>query len=267
VNGLIDSHAHLSFPELAGQLPDVWKRAASAGVGTIVTVGTGAADTRRAVEIARQATSPAVHVAGGCHPHDAAKTTEDDLRRIAALAAEGCLVAWGEMGLDYHYDFSPRDAQRRAFADQLDRAAGAGLPGIIHSREAIDDTLAILDESGGEWAGRLVFHCFTGTADEARRVLDRGYLIGLTGVVTFRNAAALRETARLVPDDRLLIETDSPYMSPEPVRKQRPNEPALLVHTVRCLAGLRGASYESLAAATSANARRLFGLDKAPSGP
>ncbi len=168
-------------------------------------------------------------------------------------------MAIGETGLDFHYNFSKQPDQKRVFAAHLDIARELGLPVVIHSRNAFDETMEILDRSGGGLAG-VVFHCFSGSAEQARLVLDKGYFVSFTGVVTFKNAEATREAARVVPLDRLMIETDCPYMSPEPVRSQKPNEPALMVHTANLLAELKGVSLEDLAQATTRTAVGFFRL-------
>jgi TatD DNase family protein len=169
------------------------------------------------------------------------------------------VVAVGETGLDFHYNFSKQPDQARVFAAHLDIARALNLPVIIHSRNAFDETVAILDQAGAGLKG-VVFHCFSGAADQAKQLLDRGYYLSFTGVVTFKNAEATRAAAQVVPLDRLMVETDAPYMSPEPVRKQKPNEPALMVHTARLLADLKGVSLQDLAQATTSNAVQFFGL-------
>ncbi len=224
----------------------------------VVSAATEVADSRAALGLARRHAS--VYCSAGVHPHEAAEAGDAYLTQLEEIVAAGggkC-VAVGEIGLDYHYDYSPRDVQRRVFEAQLALAQRLGKPVIVHTREADADTLAVL----AEWAGRLagVVHSFTGGPDVAERLIQQGWHIGLSGIVTFRNADALRESARLVPADRLLVETDAPFLSPEPVRKVHPNVPAHVAHTARFLAQLRGEPYETLAQATTANARRLFGL-------
>jgi TatD DNase family protein len=197
----------------------------------------------------------------GVHPHDAAKATPETFAAMEALAAEvtakSKVLAIGEIGLDYHYDFSPRDIQRDVFLTQLKLAGRAGKPIVIHTREAWDDTLALLRE---HWSGGGIIHCFSGGPVEARQALDLGFHLSFGGVITFPKAEALREAARMVPEDRLLIETDAPYLAPVPKRGKR-NEPALIVHTARKLAELRGESYEELCDVTSENFHRLLLLN------
>lgn len=256
--GLIDSHAHLTFPELRERVDDILDGCHEIGVDAVITIGTDLADAQAAVELARRFPLR-VHAAVGVHPHEAGKATEEDVQAIADLWNQSDVVACGEMGLDYHYDFSDRPTQRAVFARQLGMATGPGKPLIIHCREAFEDVAAILEEHGYE--GRpVVFHCFTGTADEAARIAERGWRISFTGVVTFKRSTELQAIARDYPADQLMVETDSPYLSPEPVRGKRPNEPAHVVHTARFLAALRGVSFEDLAAQTVRNTRSFFGL-------
>lgn len=256
---LIDSHCHLTHGKLLGRVEAVLAEARAAGVVACLSAASDVADARAAVGLARR--HPAVFCSAGVHPHEAKNVAPHylaQLERIVQAGGAKC-VAVGEIGLDYHYDFSPRDAQRRVFAEQLDLAARLGKPVIIHTREAAEDTLDVL----APWAGRLagVVHSFTGDAAEVRRFLDQGWRIGFAGIVTFRNSQANQAAARLVPADRLLVETDAPYLSPEPVRKSHPNTPANVVHTARFLAELRGERFEALCEQTTRNARALFALD------
>ena len=192
---------------------------------------------------------------------DGQKTYEDDAVVFCReWLRKDRVVALGEMGLDYHYDFSDRASQRRVFAEQLELAEEMGLPAVVHCREAFEDVLGIWRERGREDGG-VVFHCFSGGCDEARAVLDGGGWISFTGTITFRNAGELQEVARYVPLERILLETDCPYLSPEPKRNVKPNEPALLVHTAEKLAELRGVPVEEIAQATVANSRSFFGID------
>lgn len=254
---LCDTHAHLTFDPLQHDLPDVLARARGAGVSRIITVGTTAADSTRAVETA--AAEPDVWAVVGIHPHEAARATDADVQAVRSLCAAPKVVAVGETGLDYHYDFSDRPSQKRLFAAQLSIAKELDLPLVVHCREAVDDAVAILHQEGFD--GRpVVFHCFTGTAVEAERIAAHGWRISFTGIVTFQNAAELQGLARRYPADRLMLETDAPYLSPVPVRSVRPNEPAHLVHTARFLAELRGESFETLASRSAENARVFFGL-------
>lgn len=257
---MIDSHCHLAGEEFAGDLRAVVDRAAAAGVaGALVILG---ADDEGECERARsvEAAWPGVRFSIGVHPHAAgafagepdraARVVEQRLQH--ASAARGV----GEIGLDYHYDFAPRDVQQAVFGVQIGLARRLRLPIVIHTREAEDDTFRILGEEGaGDTGG--VFHCFTGDRATARRALDAGFHISLAGIVTFPKAEELREVARLVPIDRLLVETDSPFLAPVPHRGSR-NEPARVVHVAETIAGVRGMRVEEVAAATHDNFVRLF---------
>jgi TatD DNase family protein len=201
-----------------------------------------------------------VHAAAGIHPHQAGKVATDDLRELSDMWHSGSVVAAGEMGLDYHYDFADRGVQREVFATQLAAVRALSIPVIIHSREAFDDTVGLL-EAHGFRDRRVVFHCFTGTAEEAARVAEHGWRISFTGIVTFRNSRDLQAIARAYPLDRLMVETDSPYLSPEPLRGRHPNEPANAVHVARFLSELRGEDFGELCRRTARNTIEFFGLD------
>ncbi len=251
---MIDSHCHLTYEPLAKQLADVLARAAAAGVHRMITIGTDLADAQRAVELCRQHEN--IHCAIGIHPHHSAKVRDEDVVWLRSLQQAPSVVALGEMGLDYHYGFSPRAQQARIFTAQLELARELNRSIVIHNREATDDCLAILKQFP---TVRAVFHCFTGTPAEAHKILDQGYLLGFTGVVTYKKTDALRDVVKFAPSDRILVETDSPYLSPEPVRRQKVNEPALVMHTARVVAELRGISIEELDRITSENVSRHFG--------
>jgi len=253
---MIDSHCHLTYAPLFDQIDAVLARAAAAGVTDCVTIGTSIADTRRAIELA--AAKPGVRPTAGVHPHESAKVAPGWERELEELARRSEVVAVGEMGLDYHYDFADRAAQRSVFERELQIATAVGKPVIIHCREAHADTLAVLSDFV-DLRG-VVFHCYTGSVAEAREILDRGYWISLTGVVTFKKSDELREVAKLLPAERLMVETDSPYLSPEPVRSMKPNEPAFVVHTARAIAAVRGMAYDDTANVTVANTRGFFSL-------
>ena len=254
---LIDTHCHLTFEPLAEDVPGVIERSRAAGVDGWITVGTHLEDSRRAVELAGQYEN--MYAAVGIHPHDAHSADPRALEELKQVARQEKVVAIGETGLDFHYNFSKQPDQKRVFEAHLDIARELDLPVVIHSRNAFDETMEILDRSGGGLRG-VVFHCFSGSADQAGLVLDRGYFVSFTGVVTFKNAEGTREAARIVPLDRLMIETDCPYMSPEPLRKQKPNEPALMIHTAGLLAQLKGIGTDDLARATTRNAIEFFRL-------
>jgi TatD DNase family protein len=252
---LIDSHCHLDDPRFAGDLEAVLDRAAAAGVTNILTIGTGDGppEVDRAVRIAER--FEPVFASIGVHPHDAAKVNAQTYFDLRALASHTKVVAFGEIGLDYHYDFSPREVQREVFVEQLKLAAEVDLPVTIHTREAWDDTLAILRE---HWRGDGIMHCFTGTPQQAREALDLGFHLAFGGVITFKTAEHVRDSARITPDDRILIETDAPYLAPIPYRGKR-NEPSMMVETLRRLAEVRNTSAEAVAESTTRNFIRLCG--------
>jgi len=263
---LIDSHCHLTFDPLGEQVDAVLDRARAAGVRRCITVGTDLADSRAAVELARRFDN--VWATAGVHPHEAGKANETTWSGLTELLEKRCQesflrgpTAVGETGLDYHYDLSDRASQRAAFIRQIALAERYDLPLVIHCREAVDDALAVLGEHSQRPAWG-VFHCFTGMRDEATRILDAGWHISLSGIVTFKNATDLRQAAKVIPLDRLLIETDAPYCSPEPIRKIRPNEPAHMVHTCRFLADLHGLEPHALAQRCNIAAEKLFGLQQ-----
>jgi len=252
---LVDSHCHLDDHQFAADRDAAIERARAAGVERMVAIGTGGGppDLEAGLRLARQYSF--IYATVGVHPHDAAKATPETFAGLAALAREA--VAIGEIGLDYHYDLSPRDVQRRVFVEQLTLAARSRKPIVIHTREAWDDTLALIRERGLPLGG--IMHCFTGGPTEARQALELGFHLSFGGIVTFPKAGAVREAAALTAEDRLLIETDAPYLAPVPHRGKR-NEPAFIVETVRRLAEARAVTPEHIAAVTTGNFERLFGL-------
>ena len=254
---LIDTHCHLTFDELADDVKAVVARSRDAGVTGWVTVGTDTQENRKAVELANRFEN--MYAAVGIHPHDAKDTTAETLTELKKLAQNEKVVAIGETGLDFHYNFSPHQDQKRVFAQQLKIAAEFNLPVIIHCREAFDETMDILEQSGSG-VKRVVFHCFSGSAQQAKIVLDKGFHISFTGVVTFKNAEKTRDAAKIVPVDSLMLETDCPYMSPEPMRKQKVNEPALMIHTAALLAELKGMDLADFAKAVTATSKAFFSL-------
>jgi TatD DNase family protein len=254
---LIDTHCHLTFDDLVADIEAVLARSQQAGVTGWITVGTDMEQNRKTIELAERHEN--MYAAIGIHPHDAKNVTAGTITELKKLAQNEKVVAIGEMGLDFHYDFSPRQDQRRAFAQQLKIAAELGLPVIIHCREAFDETMEILEQYGRS-VKRVVFHCFGGSADQAKIVLDRGFYISFTGVVTFKNAEPVRQAAKIVPLAKLMVESDCPYMSPEPMRKQKINEPAFMLHTAKCLAELKGMDLGDFAEEVTATSRAFFGL-------
>ena len=253
---LIDSHCHLTYEGLIDRIDEVLRNAHAAGVGELITIATDIDDAAKALRLARRFDN--IYVVTGIHPHQAAKAERGWENMLRELAARDEVYAIGETGLDYHYDFAKRETQQAVFCGQLDIATAKQMPVVIHCREAHRDVLDILAEFPD--VPRVVFHCFTGTLGEAKEILDAGFWISLTGVVTFKRSDELRDVARLIPLDRLMVETDSPYLSPEPVRGVRPNEPAFVRHTAEGSAKARGLSFDELAAATHANTRRFFEL-------
>jgi TatD DNase family protein len=249
---LIDSHCHLD----ACEPPDaeLVERAHTAGVTRLATVGTDEASIERALAAARSHEQVVAIV--GRHPHETEGFGDEDVAAIERAAADPQARAIGETGLDYFRDYAPRDDQRRAFEAQLELAARAGLPVVIHTRAAEDDTFAILREHAGSLPA-VVLHCFS-APDRLDEAVQLGYLCSFAGNVTYPKAAALQDAARELPAELLLVETDSPYLSPQPVRGKR-NEPAHVVHTARHVAELRGVSYEELERTVEANAARVFG--------
>jgi TatD DNase family protein len=256
---LIDSHAHLDFDDFRDDLPGVLARAAAAGVGRIVAVGLwrGPGDFGNALDLAR-ARPGTFSATVGVHPHECGRVPEEDWAESARLARDPLVVGVGETGLDYHYDLSPRPVQQASFRRSIAIAREAGKPLVVHVREADADCAAILGVEGVPPAGGVI-HCFTGDAAAARAYLDLGLLISVAGVVTFRNAEAIREAVRIVPRDRLLVETDSPFLAPVPFRGKR-NEPARVALVAEKVAEIWGATLAEVAEATTANARRLFRL-------
>lgn len=254
----IDTHCHLEMARFDPDREEVIKRASEAGIEAMITIGSDAESNPRALELCNN--HETIYCSVGIHPHDASEFTGETHEMLKAWASREKTVAVGETGLDYHYDHSPREVQREVFARHLALAAETGLPAVIHSREAKADTLGILRESG---ITKGVMHCFSGDLEMAERAMAMGLYISFAGPVTFKNARRLKEIAKAVPDDYLLVETDAPYLTPEPLRGRR-NEPAHVVHTARELAALRGVSLEDIARITTLNARRLFGIGELP---
>jgi len=251
---LTDSHAHLDDARFAADRDALIQRAWDSGVHRILTIGNGTGPDDMGCGIPFAEAYPWIFTTVGVHPHDASKVEDRHFEMIQGFAEHPKVLAIGEMGLDYHYDNSPRDAQQRVFERQLEVAAKVDLPVIVHTREADADTERILRAAGGV---RGVLHCFTSSPELAKAALDLGFLISFSGIVTFPNARELAEIATTVPADRLLVETDCPYLSPVPHRGKR-NEPAFVLETARFLASARGIPLEELASQTSENFTRLF---------
>ena len=254
---LIDSHCHLDSPEFDADREEVIARALGAGVEHMVAIGTGSGppDLEAGIRLAER--FPQFYATVGIHPHDAAKAGKDDIDRLAGLLSHPKVIALGEIGLDYHYDFSPRDVQTTVFIQQMEIAASAKKPIVIHTREAWDDTTALLEQYWKPHRIGGIMHCFSGGPNEARRALDLGFYLSFGGIVTFPKALEVQAAAQAAPPDRILVETDSPYLAPVPKRGKR-NEPALIVHTAQKLADLRGESLEEVGHLTNANFSRLL---------
>lgn len=250
---MIDTHCHLTYGPLCFDVSGVIDRALAAGVHAMITIGTTARDSESGLRLAR--THSAVRCSVGIHPGHAHEAHDDDLIALRRLAEDPCVLAIGETGLDYFH--TPFDAlvQEKFFRRQIELALDLNKPLVIHSRDAADDTLKVL----ADYPARCVFHCFTGTADEASRILARGYMLSFTGPVTYKRNESLREIARSVPDDRIMVETDAPFLSPEPVRSIKPCEPAMVAHVARRIAQERGMDLPAFDELTNANAERFFG--------
>ncbi len=251
---LVDSHCHLDDAQFDADREAVIERARAAGVERLLAIGTGGGPPDLEAGIRLAEAWPHISATVGVHPHDASKANSETFERLRDLLTHPKVVGAGEIGLDYHYDFSPRDVQREVFARQVELAAASGKPVIIHTREAWEDTMRVL----GPGPHRGIFHCFSGGPEEAAQALELGFYISFAGVVTFPKAVRIQEAARMVPPDRLLVETDAPYLAPVPRRGKR-NEPAFVVETARRLSELRGESFERIAAVTTENFARLFG--------
>ncbi len=263
----IDSHAHIDGPEFDADRAHVIQRALTAGVTTILNVGTGDPHSdafERAIELGVKHDS--IYTAIGTHPHDARhydELAEAKTKRLISQSKR--ILAWGEIGLDFHYDNSPREVQTAVFARQLRCASELNLPVIIHTREAETETIEILKSEFANSEKRGVFHCFSGSLELAKAAVGLGFFISFSGIVTFKKAEELREVAKFVPLDRLLIETDCPYLAPIPFRGKR-NEPAYVVEVARCIAGVRNLEVEEVGQVTAVNFAKLFQPDETTSG-
>ena len=256
---LIDSHCHLDFPDFAAELDAVVARARAAGIARLVTICTRVRKFPQVLAVAEK--FPEIFCSVGTHPHNAHEELDIDAKALIALTKNPKVVAIGEAGLDYHYDKSPRDAQAQGFRQHIAAARETGLPLIIHSREADADMARILEEETGKAAFPAVLHCYTGGRDLAFRAVELGLYIGFTGILTFKNGQDLRDLAKDLPAERILVETDAPYLAPLPYRGKR-NEPAYVSETAKVLAATRGVSADEIARQTTENFFRLF--SKAP---
>ncbi|PYT78157.1 MAG: TatD family deoxyribonuclease [Acidobacteria bacterium] len=258
---LIDSHAHIDFPQFAEDREAMLERARAAGVTTLLAIGTGPGPEKldSAIPFAEQ--HDWIYATVGIHPHEAKEVTPKHLEELLRLAKHPRVIAWGEIGLDYFYDHSPRETQHQVFRDQMQLAARAELPIIIHCRDAWNDCLNLLEEHWKPTGLGGILHCFTSTLEDARRGIDIGLLISFAGNSTFPKAQNLREVAKALPLEKILIETDCPYLAPQPYRGKR-NEPAYVAEVAHTLASVRNLSADEIAAVTAENFRRLFRLSR-----
>lgn len=245
---MIDSHCHLDDEAFQEDRQQTIQRALDAGITTMLSID---------APLEFIESHPALLGSVGVHPHEAAKATDETIPRLREIAKHPKIVAIGEIGLDYHYDFSPRDTQKRVFIEHLEAARELNLPIIIHTREAWDDTFAILQD---HWKGKGIMHCFSGGPAEAEKCLDMGFHLAFGGVITFPKSIEIQQAAKLAPVDRILLETDAPYLAPVPKRGKR-NEPALMTHTAARLAELRETAPEEIDRLTTDNFKRLFSID------
>ncbi len=259
--GLVDSHCHLDYLQRDGVIDPVVARAEAAGVGTLVTICTKLSEFETVHAIAQR--FPRVYCSVGVHPHEAGKEGQKDPQRLLQLAESEKVVGIGETGLDYYYEHSPREAQQESFRAHIAASRASGLPLIVHARDADDDTVVILQEEYAKGAFPGVIHCFTAGPDLARAALEIGFYISVAGIVTFKSAQALRDTVAEVPIDRLLVETDSPYLAPVP-KRGKTNEPANVAYTAAAMATLRGLPEDDFAARTTDNFFHLFSRAQRP---
>lgn len=269
----IDSHAHLFYEEFRQDLEAVIHRAQDAGVETIIVPGTTLETSREALELAER--YPFIYACVGFHPHEASKANENNLREIEELSKHTKVVAIGEIGLDFHYDFSPREIQRKIFEYQIGIATRRNLPIVVHTRESMSEAMSTVfaavksspswganrsEKHNGNRAMRGVFHCFTGTTAEARRLFEHGFLVSFPGIVTFKNSPVL-ETLKAIGSENIMVETDSPYLAPVPFRGKR-NEPANVVYVANKIAEVLQLSPNEVAATAARNSRQLFGIER-----
>jgi TatD DNase family protein len=253
---LIDSHAHIQGPEYASDVEAVVKRAQLAGVEKIIVVGGAGELSSNEAAVALAESHPGLYATVGMHPHDAKDVEEEEIEKLNQLTAKPKVVAVGETGLDFYYNHSPHEVQRKIFARFIQMACETGLPLVVHERDAFNDTAELLrNEGGGQVRG--VVHCFTGDYQAAQKYLDLGFYLSFTGIITFKNAEPLRDVVRAVPLEKMFVETDSPYLTPVPHRGKR-NEPAYVHFIAETIAKVKGLSFEEVARVTTHNVRELF---------
>jgi TatD DNase family protein len=256
---LIDSHAHIDFPQFAEDRDAMFERARAAGVTTLLAIGTGPGPEKLDAALPFAEQRDWIYATVGIHPHEAKEVTPTHLDELARLARHPRVIAWGEIGLDYFYDHSPREAQHRVFRDQMALAHQAKLPIVIHCRDAWSDCLNMIEEYWRSTGLGGILHCFTSTLEDARRGIEMGFMISFAGNSTYAKTQNIRDVAKELPIENILIETDSPYLAPQSCRGKR-NEPAYVAEVARTLASVRNLSPDEVAAATSENFRRFFGL-------
>lgn len=260
---IIDSHAHLEFPQFDEDREAMLERARAAGVQTLLAIGSGTGPDRLNAAIPFAEKHDWIYATIGVHPHEAKLATEEHFARLDELAHHPRVIAWGEIGLDYYYDHSPREVQHEVFRRQLGQARAAELPIIIHCRDAWDDCLRMMEQDWASSGLGGILHCFTGTLEDARRGLDMGFVVSFAGNVSYPKMQHLRDVAKELPLDRMLTETDSPFLPPQGKRGKR-NEPAYVVEVAQALANVRNLASEEVAATTADNFRRFFRLGAQP---
>jgi TatD DNase family protein len=258
---LIDSHAHIDGPQFSDDREAMLTRAQAAGISTLLAIGTGPGPEQLDAALPYAEAHNWIYTTVGIHPHDAKEVTPTHLDALAALAKHPKVISWGEIGLDYFYDHSPRDVQERVFRQQMELAHSANLPIIIHCRDAWDDCLRLLDEAWKPTGLGGILHCFTSTHDHAQKGLDMGFLISFTGNISYPKSQNIRDVAKALPLSNILIETDSPYLAPQPYRGKR-NEPAYVLEVAKALANVRDCELSEIAAQTTENFRRFFRLTR-----
>ena len=258
---LIDSHAHIDFPQFDADRDAMLARAQAAGVSIILAIGVGPGPEKLNAALPYAEAHDWIYTTVGVHPHEAKEVTPTHLDTLAILARHPKVIAFGEIGLDYYYDHSPRDVQERVFRQQMELAAAAKLPIIIHCRDAWDHCLRILEEDWKPTGLGGILHCFTSTLEHARHGIDLGFMVSFTGNLTYPKAQEIRDVAKALPLSNILIETDSPYLAPQPFRGKR-NEPAYVLEVAKTLASVRNLELQETAATTSGNFRRFFRLPR-----